>query len=176
MVVCAAGCGRGAADSSRFGAQTGTGTPAATPVTQALIEPYLKIQASLSADSLDGVASNAGRIATAASSLGAPAVKIDTAALRLASAGDLADARAKFGDLSEAIVNYMTGQHLTLPAGVREADCWMVRKPWLQQGSTLANPYYGTEMANCGEFRPVPESRAAPPPPDSTASEFRLAT
>jgi Cu(I)/Ag(I) efflux system membrane fusion protein len=118
-----------------------------------IVEPYLKIQAALASDSVDGVKMNAGNIATAATALGAPAMRIDTAALQLASAADLPDARTKFGSLSDALVDYMTGLHLAPPAGVREAFCPMVRKPWLQEGSTLANPYYGSAMSTCGQFR-----------------------
>jgi hypothetical protein len=29
----------------------------------------------------------------------------------------------------------------------------MVHKPWLQEGSAIANPYYGKEMPDCGSFR-----------------------
>jgi hypothetical protein len=29
----------------------------------------------------------------------------------------------------------------------------MVNKPWLQEGATIANPYYGKEMPTCGSFR-----------------------
>ena len=119
----------------------------------AIVESYLKIQTALASDSVDGVRANAGNIATAATALGAPAMRIDTAALQLASAADLPDARTKFGSLSDALVDYMTGLHLALPAGVREAFCPMVRKPWLQEGSTLANPYYGSAMSTCGQFR-----------------------
>jgi Cu(I)/Ag(I) efflux system membrane fusion protein len=122
-------------------------------MSQAIVEPYLKIQSVLAQDSVDGVRANAGNIATAATALGAPAMRIDTAALQLASAADLPDARAKFGVLSEAIVAYMTGLRLVAPDGVRVAYCPMVQKPWLQEGSTLANPYYGSEMPTCGEFR-----------------------
>jgi hypothetical protein len=118
-----------------------------------IVDPYLKIQEALADDSLDGVKANAGNIATAASSLGAPAMKIDTAALQLASATELDDARVKFGALSDAIDNYMTGLKLKAPEGVRVAFCPMVEKPWLQQGSTISNPYYGKSMSTCGSFR-----------------------
>jgi len=118
-----------------------------------IVDPYLKIQEALADDSLDGVKANAGNIATAASSLGAPAMKIDTAALQLASATELDDARAKFGTLSEAIDTYMTGLKLKAPEGVRVAFCPMAEKPWLQQGSTISNPYYGKSMSTCGNFR-----------------------
>jgi membrane fusion protein, copper/silver efflux system len=118
-----------------------------------IVDPYLKIQEALADDSLDGVKANAGNIATAASSLGAPAMKIDTAALQLAPATELDDARVKFGALSDAIDNYMTGLKLKAPEGVRVAFCPMVEKPWLQQGSTISNPYYGKSMSSCGSFR-----------------------
>jgi hypothetical protein len=136
-------------------------TPAATSKTsapgsemsRAVIDPYLKIQLALFNGNTDELRMHAGNIATAASALGAPAMKIDTAALQLASAGDLADARAKFGTLSEAIDTYMTGFQLRPPEGVHVAICPMVAKPWLQEGSTLANPYYGSAMPTCGSFR-----------------------
>jgi hypothetical protein len=129
-------------------------TPAAgTALSAGIVEPYLKIQSALATDSVEGVKANAGEIATAASALGAPAMKIDMAAVQLASAAELGDARAKFGVLSDAIDAYMTGLHLTLPEGVKVAYCPMVRKPWMQRAETIANPYYGTQMLTCGSFR-----------------------
>ena len=129
-------------------------TPAAgSEMPRTIVDPYLKIQAALASDTTDDVKANAGNIATAATALGSPAMKIDMAAVQLASAADLADAREKFGRLSEAIDAYMTGLKLTPPEGVRVAVCPMVNKPWLQEGSTIANPYYGKEMPTCGSFR-----------------------
>jgi HPt (histidine-containing phosphotransfer) domain-containing protein len=129
-------------------------TPAAgTSLTRDIVDPYLQIQTALADDKTDGVKAHAGEIATAATALGAPAMKIDTAALQLASATELADAREKFGTLSEAIDTYMTGLHLTPPDGVKVAYCPMVNKPWLQQGDTIDNPYYGKEMPTCGNFK-----------------------
>jgi len=130
-----------------------SGAPAAGEMSRAVIEPYLKIGTALASDRMDGVTANAGEIATAASSLGALAFKIDTAAVQLTSAADLGDARAKFGVLSEAIDAYMTNQHLTGPDGVRVAFCPMVQKPWLQRDGDLRNPYYGSQMLTCGSFR-----------------------
>jgi hypothetical protein len=101
----------------------------------------------------DGVRAAAGEIATAATALGAPAMKIDTAALQLAATTDLENARARFGALSEAIDAYMTGLHLVPPAGVKVAFCPMVQKPWLQADATIVNPYYGKDMLTCGSFR-----------------------
>jgi len=102
---------------------------------------------------MEGVTANAGTIATAATALGAPAMKIDMAAVQLASATELPAAREKFATLSEAIDAYMTGLKLRPPEGVRVAVCPMVNKPWMQEGSAIANPYYGKEMPTCGNFR-----------------------
>jgi hypothetical protein len=136
-------CAPGAKDTPKPG---GTLTPS-------IVEPYLRIHTALASDAMDTVKADAGNIATAASGLGAPAVKISMAAVQLTSAADLAEARDRFGALSDAIVDYMDGLTLTPPPGVRVAICPMVKKPWLQEGSTIANPYYGSGMPTCGDFR-----------------------
>jgi hypothetical protein len=134
-------------------------TPAAgTAMSRAIIDPYLKIQSALADDQVDGIRANAGNLVTAATALGAPAMKIDTAAVQLAAAAeaappDIKNVRDKFGAVSEAIDAYMTGLHLTPPDGVKVAVCPMVHKPWMQEGDTIANPYYGKEMPTCGSFR-----------------------
>jgi hypothetical protein len=120
---------------------------------RSIVDPYLKIQLALADDSLDGVKASAGNIATAAAALGAPAMKIDTAAVQLAAATEIEDARATFGTLSEAIDTYASGLKLTMPEGVRVAFCPMAQKPWMQEGSAINNPYYGKSMQTCGSFR-----------------------
>ena len=126
---------------------------AGAEMSRAVLDPYLKIQAALADDMMDGVKAGAGDIATAAASLGAPAMKLDTAAVQLASATEIEDARDKFGALSVAIDTYMTGLHLKTPEGVKVAFCPMVHKPWLQADATINNPYYGKSMQTCGSFR-----------------------
>jgi hypothetical protein len=134
-------------------------TPAAgSAMTRTIVDPYLKIQAALADDKTDGIHANAGAIVTAATSLGAPAMKIDGAAMQLAATSeaatpDINDVRDKFGALSEAIDVYMTGEHLVPPDGVKIAMCPMVHKPWMQEGTAISNPYYGKEMPTCGDFR-----------------------
>jgi uncharacterized protein DUF3347 len=119
----------------------------------AIVDPYLAIHDALATDSVEGIRQNAGQIATAATALGAPAMKIDTAAVQLAAADDLESARDRFGVLSDAIVTYAKGLNLKMPEGVRTAYCPMASKPWLQKSDTLENPYYGKAMPTCGEFR-----------------------
>ena len=124
-----------------------------SPMPSSIVDPYLKIQTSLFGDSLDEVKASAGNIATAATPLGAPAFKIGTAALQLASATELPDARAKFGVLSDAIITYMDGLHLTPPEGVHIAQCETTRKQWLQEGEAVSNPYDGSSAPACGSLR-----------------------
>ena len=133
--------------------QTSKPPAAGSEMPRSVVDPYLKIHAALSDDTVEGVRAAAGDLATAATALGAPAMKIDTAALQLASATELEDARTKFGVLSEAMEAYMNGLHLKPPAGVRVAFCPMVLKPWLQADATITNPYYGKEMLTCGNFK-----------------------
>jgi hypothetical protein len=147
LALFAAGC------SGSGGSLAGNAPKEGSPLPASIAEPYLRIHDELAVDSMDNVKQNAGDIATAASALGAPAMKIDTAAVQLAAAGDLALARDRFGVLSDAIVTYMTGLKLAAPDGVRTAFCPMAQRPWLQKGDTIANPYYGKEMPTCGEFR-----------------------
>jgi hypothetical protein len=134
-------------------------TPAAgSEMSRAIVDPYVKIAAALADDSTEGVKANAGNIATAATALGSPAMKIDTAAMQLAGVAsaatpDIQDVRDKFGVLSQAIDTYMTGLHLKAPEGVKVAVCPMVEKPWMQADGTIANPYYGKSMQTCGNFR-----------------------
>ena len=122
-------------------------------MSRTIIDPYLKIQAALAHDSVEGIRQNAGDIAAAATTLGGAGMKIDTSAVQLAAAGDLVEARDRFGALSEAMLTYMTGLHLAPPEGVRQAFCPMVHRPWLQASDRIENPYYGAEMPTCGDFR-----------------------
>jgi len=159
LLLIGSACGAGSGGIGAVSCGTGGSTQtAATPapgseMPRSILDPYLKIQVALADDSMDGVKANAGNIATAASSLGAPAMKIDTAAVQLASTTEIEDARVKFGALSEAIDAYATGLKLRMPEGVRVAFCPMAQKPWLQQASAINNPYYGKSMPTCGSFR-----------------------
>jgi hypothetical protein len=132
--------------------------PAKMPVSAgelslAVVEPYLSADTALASDRIEGVRANAIDISAAARVLGPPARAIDAAAVRLASAKDVGEARQHFGTLSEAIDSYMANQHLVPPAGVRVAFCPMAMRPWLQRGGAIRNPYYGSQMLTCGSFR-----------------------
>ena len=75
--------------------QTDKTPKAGSEMSRSVNDPYLKIQEALADDKMDGVTQHAGEIATAATALGAPAMKIDTAAVQLASTTEIEDAGSK---------------------------------------------------------------------------------
>jgi hypothetical protein len=95
---------------------------------------YEKIRGALAADDLAGAR-------TAASDLGEEGAA-------LAKSSSLKEARAAFEKLSEKAKQLATGQ-----AGYYLVHCPMLQKDWVQTSEKIANPYYGKEMASCGEIR-----------------------
>ncbi len=135
---------------------------------EVVVENYLGIQTALAGDSLGGVADGAALIAKSSASLRADfdahqagvadgsadqIVKLlpalEKAAVSLTKAGSLKKARAAFGDLSEVIVEYRNLVEGDVP---NVAYCPMAKKSWLQNGKTIANPYYGSSMLRCGSI------------------------
>lgn len=122
------------------------GDPLAT-----LLDPYFRVQAALSDDSVEGVAADGAAIAAAARVLGAPAAPIAEAADTLAAASSLAAARAAFGALSDAVIAYAETTKAAPGEGVTTMVCPMANKQWLQKGEAVSNPYFGKAMKTCGE-------------------------
>ncbi len=123
--------------------------PATAAVADGLAVPYLHVQMALANDSMDGVQEAAGTMAAEAESMGAPARLIAATARALAAASDITTARAAFGPLSDALIAY--GEEVGF-GELRIAYCPMVDKSWVQAGSELRNPFYGSEMLTCGSF------------------------
>ncbi len=124
--------------------------PASAAVADGLAAPYLHIQVALANDSTDGVAEAARAIAAEAARMGEKAAAIGAAAEAVAAAPDLASARDAFGPLSDALIAY--GREVGF-GELRLAYCPMVDKEWLQATSAIRNPFYGSMMLTCGEFR-----------------------
>lgn len=124
--------------------------PAFAGVADGLAAPYLHIQVVLANDSTDGVAEAARAIAAEAAGMGEQAAAIGAAAEALAATTDLQSARDAFGPLSEALIVY--GREVGF-GELRLAYCPMVDKEWLQATSEIRNPFYGSMMLTCGEFR-----------------------
>lgn len=125
-------------------------SPVVAAVADGLAQPYLHIQLALANDSMDGVADAAQRIVKEAAKLGATAKSIGTAAASISAAADINSARAVFGPLSDALITY--GEEIGF-GDLKVAYCPMVRKSWVQENGAILNPFYGSMMLNCGEFR-----------------------
>jgi hypothetical protein len=125
----------------------------AAELAPALVDPYVRVQSALAADKIDGVKADAAAIGAAAGTLGEPAKAIAAAASRLEAAATLKDARMAFGEVSDALLAYAKATGSTMPPGVKTAYCPMANKSWLQKGDKIRNPYYGSEMLDCGSFR-----------------------
>jgi protein SCO1/2 len=121
----------------------------------AIVDPYLRIQEALSADSLTGVPDAARRIASEASKVGTSAASIGSAAGPLQQAADLKAARAAFDTLTAALITYAKTSHATIGDDIHVAYCPMLQKYWLQKGTTIRNPYYGKAMLACGRLNPT---------------------
>jgi Cu(I)/Ag(I) efflux system membrane fusion protein len=124
--------------------------PASAAVADGLVAPYLHIQVALANDSTNGVVEAARAIGAQAEKMGEKAAEIGAAAETLAAAGDLQTARDAFGPLSDALIAY--GKEVGF-GELRVAYCPMVDKEWVQATSEIRNPFYGSMMLTCGEFR-----------------------
>ena len=164
-----------------------------TPETLALLQPpvaaYLGAQEALAADDFDEARKRLEELArvTADVELGGPAkarqewqrIASDLIghARHGASAEDGGETRRAFEHLSHAMVDLLTvfGNPADVP--LRVAFCPMAfdakGAQWVQRSETIANPYYGSMMLRCGDFRATvaagerlssgPASPASPP-------------
>ena len=127
---------------------------ALTQPVKSVLDHYLMIQAALATDSLKGVDENASAIAKAVRSDDRKMLSPDVAAQAeaLAKATDLEAARAAFKPLSNSLIKYLADNK----AGVgtyHEAYCPMAQASWLQTERDIKNPYMGSAMSSCGQFR-----------------------
>jgi len=125
-------------------------TPASAALADGLAQPYLHIQLALANDSMDGVTDAAETIAAEAAKMGNTAKRIGSASTAVAGAQDIKTARAAFGPLSDALISY--GEEVGFD-NLKVAYCPMVRKSWVQANGEIRNPFYGSTMLNCGEFK-----------------------
>jgi hypothetical protein len=131
-------------------AGSGLAAQTATPA-QGVVASYLEIQAALANDSLEGVPAAAKRLASQSAKLGTAGEPMATQAMAVAAAEDLKAARTAFGPLSEAVIAVVKAD----PSAhdVKLAYCPMANASWLQKEEKIRNPYYGSSMLSCGEFR-----------------------
>jgi hypothetical protein len=122
---------------------------------KAIVGSYLQIQAQLAADKIDDIKGPARAIAAQAVTMGQAGGAIGKAANAVEQAGDIKAARDAFGTLSDAVLAAAKAEGWKDLGGVRLAFCPMANKSWLQKEEQIRNPYYGSQMLTCGEFKPV---------------------
>jgi hypothetical protein len=95
---------------------------------------YEKIRGALAADDLAAARTAAGDLGDEGAAL--------------AKSSSLKEARAAFEKLSDKAKQLVAGQ-----SGYYLVHCPMLQKDWVQTSEKIANPYYGKEMASCGEIK-----------------------
>lgn len=132
--------------------------PAATPA-EALVQAYISLQTKLAKDDAAGSKAAYASLQQAlkAKELGLDAAteqKLSGAAAKGAAASKIADARAAFAAVSDAMLSYLGKAKNPLSSSLTVAHCPMALDnkgaKWLQLGEKLENPYFGAEMLRCG--------------------------
>ena len=133
----------------------GSESPALLPgAAQTVLDYYFKIQTTLAKDSMKNVAVNASVIAEIVrkdTTSGFPLALADQAE-SLARAKNIAAARQTFKAVSGYLIRYLKAGNV--PIGTfHEVHCSMVNLNWLQNNTTVQNPYLGKSMLNCGTLK-----------------------
>jgi len=124
-----------------------------------IVDPYLRIQRALNADTVTGIQRDARIIALEAAKIGPSGSAMQAAAAEMQEAADLKAARTAFAKLGDAIIAHAKSAGASLD-DVRVAYCPMAQKYWLQKGETIQNPYYGRQMSECGRIESSAPSAA----------------
>jgi Cu(I)/Ag(I) efflux system membrane fusion protein len=127
-----------------------------------LVEPYLEIQKSLAEDNLKSAQAAASAFAEVmgtapkavpseeANDLASPARKIG-------SASDMSSARKSFEELSMEFTSLVTHVGTSGKTPLFVAHCPMAfggkGASWIQEDTTVSNPYYGASMLKCGSVK-----------------------
>jgi Cu(I)/Ag(I) efflux system membrane fusion protein len=125
-----------------------------------LVAEYLQIQTSLAADSTEGVAESVRKIEDLARKLDPAEAAVEhrehyeniperiiSACGMFTDPTDISSTREAFQELSKPVSMWVS---MAKPEGERVMYCPMKKAGWVQQGSEVANPYYGAAMLRCG--------------------------
>jgi hypothetical protein len=117
-----------------------------------VVDPYLRVQAKLAADTIEGMTAEATAIATAAAKLGKDGAPVAAAAQQLQAAATIDAAREAFSTVTTALFAYADATKTDLGPDVRRTFCPMENKSWAQKNGEIMNPYAGKKMLHCGVF------------------------
>jgi hypothetical protein len=132
---------------------SGTATLHGSEALKAIVGSYLEIHAQLAADKVDAVKAPASALAARAGTLGESGAAMAKAAKTVGDAKDVKTARDAFGVLSDAVLAAAKAEGWKDLGDVKLAYCPMAGRSWLQKDQKIRNPYYGSTMLECGEFK-----------------------
>jgi hypothetical protein len=125
----------------------------ASEALKTIVGSYLEIHARLAADKIDGIKVPAAAIAATATGMGESGAAIAKAAKAVGDAADVKIAREAFGALSDAVIAAAKAEGWKDLGDAKLAFCPMAKRSWIQKDEKIRNPYYGTSMLECGEFK-----------------------
>jgi membrane fusion protein, copper/silver efflux system len=134
--------------------------PAGTPA-QKLVAAYIGLQQKLAADDAKSAKAGFGQLKAAADAKDLPGdaalkQRISAAAAAGAAAKDIEAERAAFVKASDGMLEWLKTQGNPLTTNVKVAHCPMAQDGkgarWLQTDAKLKNPYFGSEMLECGSI------------------------
>lgn len=126
----------------------------------AVMTRYLRAQRAMAAEDLDAAKSAAAGMSTAIARVAPPPARrtaftavstsLRSGARAVAGAADLAAAQRAFIPLGAAVTRLVNelGNPLTTPLSV--VHCSMQNADWVQRGSAIQNPFFGSRMPTCG--------------------------
>ncbi len=161
-VACGARDG-GAAATGAAEAPAAAEAPVVAEATKAPAHPvtdgYDATRAGLAADDVDKAKVAAAALAKAAEAEAAkaqgaakaPIEAVAAQAQRVAEAANISEARMAFGEMSKAFIGWVDAEP-TVGEGLHAFMCPMAKgyKKWVEQRETMANPYMGKSMLECG--------------------------
>ncbi|MDQ8195897.1 DUF3347 domain-containing protein [Coraliomargarita sp. SDUM461004] len=131
-----------------------------------LLAPYLRIQNSLAGDQLEHSKAAAAEMLTAlnkgpqSQDTQATMIALKKSAAQLNQAQDFKAARAAFSQLSKKLISLLEQVGPAYTQEVYIAHCPMALNAqggtWLQESTTVENPYYGSMMLRCGTINQTP--------------------
>jgi hypothetical protein len=125
----------------------------ASDAMKAIAGSYLDIQALLAKDTIEGIKPAAQAISQQGARMGPAGEALVKSAAAIERAADLKAARDAFGALSDAVIAAGNAEGWKDVPDLGIAFCPMAQKSWLQKYGPVRNPYYGTAMLTCGEFK-----------------------
>jgi Cu(I)/Ag(I) efflux system membrane fusion protein len=138
--------------SSKVTNSAATVNPTLSPALQIVVDNYIKLQANLAKDSIEGLKDTASAMVKAIGDEKGLSTNTAQQASALAAAQDIDSAREALKPLSKSLIEYLKAQN-AIAGKYKEAYCPMAKASWIQTEEEITNPYMGKSMLHCGQFK-----------------------